>query len=127
MTTDSPMIIPKDANVLAVCLMGRNRSPKLVEILQENGYQNATKLGIWEPMKPIARQQIIDQADYLVTLETKAASELNQRYRISAEQILIELDIPEYYGEEDAGSRRLRGPEEIYDDIRQQIAPHLTD
>ena len=122
----SPVQIPKDAIVLAVCLMGRNRSPKLVEILQEHGYQNVSKLGMWEPMVPSKKRLTIGEAGYLVTLDPMASIEIRERYGLTPEQVLIELNVPEYTSKENK-RRTLKTPEEIYDDIRQKIAPYLSD
>src|SRR3989338_971074 len=124
MALENQLKIPRDANVLAVCLMGLNRSPKLVEILQRHGYQNVAKLGLWEPMMPSKKRQIIGEAGYLVTLDPRAAEEIKERYRITPEQVLIELNVPEYSPKEDE-SRTLKTPEEIYDDIKHKIAPYL--
>ena len=122
----SPVQIPKNANVLAVCGMEQNRSPKLVEILEEHGYQNVGFVGVmlWQ----IKNAQVkADWADYIVTLDPQVARKLSERYTLKPKQILIELNVPEYVGKDDTGNRRLREPKEIYEDIRQQIAPYLSD
>lgn len=76
---------------------------------------------------PRNKRKTVDGADYIVTLDPRAARELKDRYTLRPEQVLIQLDVPEYEGKEDADNRRLREPEEIYDDISRQIAPYLTD
>lgn len=108
--------IPKDAAVVAICMGGLNRSPKLEDVLREKGYQNVTHAaatGLAVPMPPTQRK--IDGADVVVALDHDVAEILRERYAIG-DKILIELNVAD-----------VSPSEETYKTIREQIAPYLTD
>lgn len=116
--------IPKDANVLAVCNLGVNRSPKLVGILREHGYQHADFVGVFIA-NPTALLEKIEWAKYIVTLDITAADQLKYSSLIKDGQVLIELDASETTNE--SRRARLKTSEQVYDIIRRQIAPYLSD
>jgi protein-tyrosine-phosphatase len=118
--------IPKDTGVLIVSLFGKNRGPKLVEILENHGYQNVTNLGMWQIRDVRVKHGTIERADYLVTLDPRAFRDIME-YGFRPSQKLVKLDVPTFEGEIGADDCRIREPEEIYDDIRKQITPYLSD
>lgn len=117
----SPAKIPKDANVLAVCMRSIKRSPILVEILKEHGYQNADCTGVDIPDLDEIKEKAA-WADYIVTLDAMAATKLRGLGLITGQHALIEFDVRELVGN---GSGNYRTLEEIKCEIKEKIAPYL--
>ena len=78
-----PTKIPKDATILAVCMGGLNRSPKLADILRTKSYQNvdyAAATGLAIPMPSTQRK--IDAAEVIVALDLDIARILKEQCTI---------------------------------------------
>tara|TARA_Y100000310_G_C20317233_1_gene639019 strand:+ start:309 stop:677 length:369 start_codon:yes stop_codon:yes gene_type:complete len=112
-------------DILCICIGGQNRSHYLAQYLKEqNADYHAESFAAMIP----GRQNRIDEAELVITLHETVKTVLSMsNYNLEGKTIL-ELDVEDVSKEHFFGNKpdaQGRDLEEVHEDIRKQIAPHL--
>jgi len=143
MMLENQLTIPKNANVLTICMKGLVRSPALANILQNAGYKNINyggtypnivddyhypedinrvTIGSSEPRKVTFGMLL--WADFIISVDEEATGFMEQSYELGDHQKLIQLQVDERWSEE---LDRLKSLEDISAEIQEKIGPYLQD